>query len=135
MKNNRIPLPHINGYNCFACGSENPIGLHMKFFLENDVIVSELVLGQNFAGWENLVHGGIISTILDEVVGWTILALKRKYFVTRKIDVRYLRPVPVGSRVRVQGKIISESKNGRADSVRRFFFAEISERFLRSDVY
>ncbi|WP_051327302.1 PaaI family thioesterase [Desulfatibacillum aliphaticivorans] len=110
----RIPLPNLEGYNCFACGSANPIGLHMHFFLEGDKVVSDLVLGQNLAGWENLVHGGIISTLMDEIVGWTVITLKRKFFVTRSLNIRYLRPIPVGSKVRVQGKFRSESENGRA---------------------
>ncbi len=110
----RIPIPFLEGYNCFACGSANPIGLHMDFFLEGETVVSDLVLDQHLAGWENLVHGGIISTLLDEIVGWTVITLKRKYFVTRSLNVRYLRPVPVESQVTVQGKMRSESDNGRA---------------------
>ena len=108
------PLPNVNGYNCFACGSKNPIGLHMQFFLQESSVVSQLVLSENFAGWESIVHGGIISTLLDEVVGWTVIALERKFFVTRKLDVRYLRPVPVNEKITVQGRIRSKSGNGRA---------------------
>ncbi len=111
---NRVPLPFLEGYSCFGCGSANPIGLHMTFYLEGDTVGSDLVLGQNLSGWESMVHGGIISTILDEIVGWTVVATKRKFFVTRKLDVRFLRPVPVGASVSVQGKLRSESDNGRA---------------------
>jgi len=64
----RIEIPKPSGYNCFACGTANPIGLHLNFFRSGDYVCSEITLDRYHGGWENIAHGGIISTILDEVM-------------------------------------------------------------------
>jgi len=110
---NRIKIPKPRGYNCFACGTANPIGLHLEFFRSGDSVCSEIIIGKNHAGWENISHGGIISTLLDEVMSWTILYFKRVFFLTRKMEVKYIKPVLIGTPLLVKGRIveISESDN------------------------
>jgi acyl-coenzyme A thioesterase PaaI-like protein len=101
----RIPLPKIDGYRCFACGVANPVGLRMAFYCQGKTVCSDLVLHDNHAGWENMAHGGIIATVLDEVMGWTVIALRRRFFVTRSMEIRYLRQVPVGEPVTAVGEL------------------------------
>jgi len=103
----RIDLPKLDGFHCFACGSHNPIGLHMSFYLEGDSVGSEIVLNENHAGWDSLAHGGIVTTLLDEVMSWTVLALKKRFVVTRNIEVKFLRPVRLNIPLIVKGKINS----------------------------
>jgi len=91
----KILIPRLEGYHCFACGTENPIGLKMSFYCLGRTVRSDLTLSEKHVGWENIVHGGVISTVLDEIMGWAVIAFKREFFVTRKIEVRYLRPVTV----------------------------------------
>ncbi len=79
----------------FGCGTENPKGLHMSFFRVGDQLESDIVLDEHCVGWENIAHGGIVSTILDETMGWAVIAFKRVFFVTRVIEVRYHRPTPI----------------------------------------
>jgi len=55
-------------HNCFACGPANPHGLHMTFQSNGKVVMSHLSVPDHLRGWNNMVHGGIISTILDEVM-------------------------------------------------------------------
>jgi len=71
----RIDLPNLEGFHCFACGSHNPIGLHMSFYLEDDTVCSDIVLNENHAGWDSVAHGGIVTTLLvapcaDERMGF-----------------------------------------------------------------
>lgn len=101
----RIDIPKPPGYNCFACGTANPIGLNLNFFCSGDSVCSETTLGMYHVGWENIAHGGIISTILDEVMSWTILYFKRMFFLTRKMEVKYIRPVPVGTPLIIKGRL------------------------------
>ena len=54
-------------YNCFGCCPENPIGLHMEFYEDGDYIVSKWHPEKNYQGWVNTMHGGILSTLIDEV--------------------------------------------------------------------
>ena len=68
-----------------------------------------------------MAHGGIISTLLDEVMAWTLLYFRRAFFVTRKMEVKYVRPVPVEAPLHVRGRMVDgagPSKAGaRADIV------------------
>ncbi|MEW5735196.1 MAG: PaaI family thioesterase [Thermodesulfobacteriota bacterium] len=107
-----VALPNLNGYNCFCCGSKNPIGFKMRFFADKDRVFSDVVLTENHAGWEHLTHGGLLATLLDETMGWALLTFIRKFAVTRKMEVRYLRPVPVGHHVRVEGRVTETRESG-----------------------
>jgi len=79
----------------------------MSFYLENDSVCSDIVLNENHAGWDSVAHGGIVTTLLDEVVSWTVLVFKRTFVVTRNIEVKFLRPVRLNVPLVVKGKIES----------------------------
>lgn len=104
----RILLPRIEKSGCFACGPDNPNGLGMSFYAVGRTIRSDVTLSRHHMGWENLAHGGIISTILDEIMGWTVIAFKRVFFVTRKMEVHYLRPVELDVPLTVMGELDSD---------------------------
>jgi hypothetical protein len=78
MGEERIPLPRLEGYDCFGCGTNNPIGLRMTFYRQGDAVCSDVVLKRDHVGWQNMAHGGIISTLLDEVMAWTVIYLNRR---------------------------------------------------------
>jgi uncharacterized protein (TIGR00369 family) len=101
----RVKLPQLEGHGCFACGTENPIGLNLQFFTEGSAVGTEITLDKVYEGWEGIVHGGIVSTLLDEVMSWTILYLKRVFIVTRNMTVKYIRPIMVGSPLLITGKM------------------------------
>lgn len=53
---------------CFACGEKNPIGMHLKFSINNDIIETRYIFPKEFQGYKDFVHGGMISLLLDEVM-------------------------------------------------------------------
>ena len=106
----RIPIQKLQGHHCFACGTDNPIGLNMQFYRVGDMVCSDIVLERNHEGWENMAHGGIISTLLDEVMSWTVMVFKRTFLVTRKMDVKYIKPVPLGTPLTARGKILHDTE-------------------------
>lgn len=108
-KMDRVSIPKLQGHHCFACGTENPIGLNMQFYHMDDMVCSDITLKKNHEGWENMAHGGIISTLLDEVMSWTVLYFKRTFLVTRKMDMKYIKPVPLGVPLTARGKILDEA--------------------------
>ena len=55
---------------CYACGDLNPIGLHLEFKMEGDWAVAQFVAQQEHQGYPGYVHGGLVSTLLDEAMGW-----------------------------------------------------------------
>ncbi len=98
------------GHDCFACGTNNPIGLKLDFYRQGNSICSDVVLNKNHVGWQNMAHGGIISTLLDEIMSWTVIYFKRAFSVTRSIQIRYLKPVPVETPLTLKGTITSDGK-------------------------
>ncbi len=113
----KTPIEKVNGHTCFACGTANPIGLQMNFYRQGDSVCSDITLGKYHVGWENIAHGGIISTMLDEVMSWTVLYFKRSFFVTRKMDVKYVKTVPVGKPLTVLGSISGSSFTAGTEKV------------------
>jgi uncharacterized protein (TIGR00369 family) len=104
----RLELPKPEGHTCFACGTANSIGMNLQFYLEGNEVHTDIALCKSYEGWENMAHGGIISTLLDEVMSWTILYFKRIFFVTRRMEVKYVRPVLVGAPLHVRGRLLRE---------------------------
>jgi uncharacterized protein (TIGR00369 family) len=109
----REEIEKPEGHFCFACGTANPIGLNMQFYREDDTVCCEITLGRYHGGWENMAHGGVITTLLDEVMSWAILYFKRTFFVTRKIEVKYVRPVLIGTPLTARGRVMDASEAPR----------------------
>ena len=106
-------MPKPEGHNCFACGTANPIGLNLQFYRRGPRVCAEITLTRNHEGWENMAHGGIISTLLDETMAWAILYFQRAFFVTRKMDLKYVRPVLIGVRLTVCAELVLPVERGK----------------------
>ena len=106
------PLPSRQDHNCFACGTRNPHGLHMRFATNGVILESRLTLPPHHCSWENVAHGGITSTVLDEIMGWAAIHLLRRLVLTKTLSVDFIKPVYVGQPIRVTGKI-KENLNDR----------------------
>ena len=99
---------------CFACGPENPHGLKMCFESNGGQIRSKVSMKQAFRGWSNLIHGGILSTMLDETMSWTVINFTRKFMLTRSMTVTFKKPVRVGAVITVTGYIKEQSSERNA---------------------
>lgn len=106
-------LALLDDDNCFACGSDNPIGLKLKFRLDrkNGTAVSETVIADHFNGWKGAVHGGIITTLLDEIMVYACTS-SGWFTVTGTIKVKFHKPVPTGKLLTITGRI--EENRGRS---------------------
>jgi len=83
---------------CFVCGTNNEVGLHLHYWQEGDQIVTEFTADERHAGFPGVLHGGLISTILDETMGRTAL-FTRTWVMTGRLEVRYRQPAPTGRRI------------------------------------
>jgi len=110
MEGERIEISKPEGHYCFACGTANPKGLNLHFYRSADTVCTDTTLGKYHVGWQNMAHGGIISTLLDEVMSWTVMYFKRAFFVTRKMEVKYIKPVMIGTPLRVAGRLTDDSE-------------------------
>jgi acyl-coenzyme A thioesterase PaaI-like protein len=99
----------IGPHHCFACGTLNEHGLHLDLHLERRQSWVELALDDRFEGWDGVVHGGIVSTILDEVMAWALVA-EDNWGLTARLNVAFKAPVNVGQMIRAEGWIIRERR-------------------------
>ena len=98
-------LPHRENDLCFACGPDHPWGLRMEFFTDEERIYSWPVISRHLSGWGSIVHGGIVTTLLDETMGWTGFHLLKKMMLTKTITVEFVKPVQVEEELRIEGAI------------------------------
>ena len=108
-----MPLASVDK-ECFACGPENVHGLKMCFESNGRKIRSKLIIKKTFRGWSNLIHGGILSTMLDETMSWTVIHFTGKFMLTRSMTVTFKKPVRVGARLTVTGYIKEQSSERKA---------------------
>jgi uncharacterized protein (TIGR00369 family) len=107
----------VSPHSCFACGTLNAHGLHLVLHVAADACWTELTLGPDFQGWEGIAHGGIVATILDEVMGWA-LASADAWGYTAKMSIEYRRPLPVGVPVRGEGRVVTRRRRLLTTSAR-----------------
>ena len=91
---NRLKTPDNQVNMCFGCSTLNPIGLKLKFTMEGDICRSTFTAGPEHQGWTGYVHGGIIASLLDEVMAQWIW-LKDIPAMTAEMTTRFSRAVPV----------------------------------------
>ena len=94
MKKIINPWRNHEGYNCFGCSPDNPIGLHMEFYEDGDYIVSTWHPEHNYQGWVDTMHGGILSTLIDEVCGWVVTRKLQTSGYTVQLNVKFRKAVP-----------------------------------------
>jgi len=104
MNNNTLERADM----CFACGPKNPIGLKIEFTIDKmDQCIGFFIADENHVGYQNTVHGGIIYTALDDVMA-NVLYLQNIKAHTGKCEIRYRKPLEVGQKIKLIGKITSK---------------------------
>jgi len=87
------PYAGLPGYFCFGCSPRNEAGLRMEFFEEGDEVVSAWEPDARFQGFHDILHGGIQSTMIDEIASWLVFVKLDTAGVTYRLNVRYRAPV------------------------------------------
>ncbi len=104
---------------CFGCGSKNARGLRLGFTFDarHRRIRTEWTPAKEHQGYADIVHGGMIGLVLDELMGNLLWKLGHPS-VTAEMTVRFRRPAHVGERLACEARITEEVK-GRARPVYR----------------
>ncbi len=93
---------------CFVCGRQNPSGLAVPFHTAPDgEVFTEFIPGPQHQGYPGTCHGGIIFTLLDETIGRATYR-DGAMTVTASMSVRYRKPVPIGAKVRIVGRLVAD---------------------------
>lgn len=108
---------------CFACGKANPIGLKLEFERTETECAATFVPHREHQSYDGRMHGGLISTLLDEVMGNYLYIKTGKPAYTAKIEVRFRQPVFVGEKIRVVARL--KRKKGR--------MAEMTGQIIKED--
>ncbi|MGL1930864.1 MAG: PaaI family thioesterase [Desulfotalea sp.] len=91
--------------NCFACGKKNPLSLGLTFKQIDDKTIQASFTGNlNLQGYDGILHGGIISTLLDSAMA-NCLLLKDVKGVTADLRVRFLHSIPCTSKLSIKAWI------------------------------
>lgn len=96
-------------HRCFACGELNEHGLHLVLHTDATGCWTELAIDEAFQGWEGVIHGGILCTILDEVMAWAVIG-RDTWGVTARMAVDFKRPVKAGQAIRAEGSVVGDSR-------------------------
>ncbi|MEK7308516.1 MAG: PaaI family thioesterase [Nitrospirota bacterium] len=97
-----------DGY-CFVCGPKNPIGLKLDFHFDGKTIKTEFISKKEHQGYSNIVHGGIITTLLDEAMVKLAIAMNMPV-VTASMEIRLRKAVNVGEKLIIEAAILSRTK-------------------------
>ncbi len=107
IRNPFDPLQNL----CFGCGPENSAGLKLTFEEDDEKLYAGWQPSIHFQGYTNVLHGGIIATLLDEVGAWCIYVKAGTSGVTSSMTVRYLKPVYISKgAVSIEATVISREE-------------------------
>ncbi len=119
-----------NNNRCFACGKENPVGLQVNPDITADgrQVKIECTPPSHFQGWANVIHGGILSTLLDEAITYVGIASFDGPAVTAQLEIRFKKPAMAGDKLIVTAKRVKMSK--RLVEVKAHIDSEQGERIV-----
>lgn len=106
--NQRIALPWSRS--CFVCGTENPIGLRARSYLVDDHVELAFTPRPEHAGWTDVVHGGLITTVLDEVMTWAAIVVRERACFAADFSVRLRTPLAPGTPCTAIARVESERR-------------------------
>lgn len=99
-------LQNSTEHNCFGCSPINPSGLQMQFFADEDTVYSNVIVPDHLCGWSNIAHGGVLSTILDEIMSWAALHFLKRITMTKSMTMEFIKPVYIRSPLKATGKVL-----------------------------
>lgn len=90
--------------NCFVCGQENPVGLKSRFETDGEKVWTEFEAISDYEGYKGIIHGGIITALLDETMDKACRIMTGAVTVTAKLEIRFRREARVGMKLLIEGR-------------------------------
>lgn len=111
-----------NSLHCFVCGLANHNGLQLRFYETGPgEVTADYTVPDHFQGYPGVVHGGIVTAMLDEVTGRAHMhGEQTRFMFTAKLEIRFRKNVPVGEPLRVVGQV-EKSKSRMASSTGKIY--------------
>jgi uncharacterized protein (TIGR00369 family) len=96
---------------CFVCGSRNESGLQLKIVVSDGEARAELQPDARWEGYPGMVHGGVITALLDDLMCHAIFEEGQEQVpVTASIEVRFRNPARIGSRLYCTARAIDRGR-------------------------
>ena len=112
MRKIRNPFLSRDDYSCFGCSPKNECGLQLEFFEDNDEVVSFWEPQKHFEGFDNVLHGGIQATMMDEVAAWEVFIHVKTGGMTTKMEIQYKKTVYTNKgKITIRAKVREMIKN------------------------
>ena len=102
-------LPHT--HSCFVCGESNPIGLNLRFETDGHLVQSHFTPRPEHIGFKQVVHGGIIATLLDEIMVWACMAQTKRFAYCAEFTVRFLNPLRPGEETIATAELVTNRRD------------------------
>lgn len=94
---------------CFGCGQNNPIGLKLDFQWDGKTARTEFTPTEFHQAWPGIVHGGIITSMLDEAMAYAC-RFEGMNCVTGKMQIKFKRPASIDEPLIITGSITRKAK-------------------------
>ena len=94
---------------CFGCGKQNPCGLRLEFQWDGRVVKSEFTPTELHQGWQGIIHGGILTSLLDEAMAYAA-CYEHVGGVTAAMETRFKRPVSIGEPLTITAWVSNKTK-------------------------
>ena len=126
-----------NSKMCFICGLENPVGLHLHMYeTEPGIVETTYTAPEHFQGYPGVLHGGIVSAIIDEVAGRSHMGSDPndpRFMFTAKLEVKYRKNVPINKPLKIIGRV-GKSRSRSAEAWAGIYDEETNELLAEGNV-
>ena len=102
------PLPHTRS--CFVCGEANPLGLRLRFHTDGQIVRATYQPRPEHIGFANTVHGGLLATLLDEIMVWACAVRTRRFAYCAEMSVRYAHPARPGEELHATAELFEDRR-------------------------
>jgi uncharacterized protein (TIGR00369 family) len=103
------PLPYTRS--CFVCGESNPIGLRLKFETDGRIVQTRFVPRPEHVGFKQTIHGGLLATLLDEIMAWACIAQTKRFGYCAELNVRFLQTARPGEEIAATARLVGNLRN------------------------
>ena len=103
------PLPYTRS--CFVCGESNPIGLQLKFETDGRIVRTRFVPKPEHVGFKQTIHGGLLATLLDEIMAWACIAQTKRFGYCAELNVRFVQTARPGDEITATGELVNNLRN------------------------
>jgi uncharacterized protein (TIGR00369 family) len=102
-------LPHT--HSCFVCGESNPSGLNLRFETDGRIVRTRFTPRPEHIGFKEVVHGGLIATLLDEIMVWACAVATKRFAFCAELNVRFVNPARPGEPVIATAGLAANRRN------------------------